>query len=51
MGVWIMAFIRDESGLEAAELYFVTVGGFAFLMYKMWDVYALSAIRDVAARI
>ncbi len=46
-----MAFIRDESGSEAVEIHFVTVGGFAFLMYKMWEPYALSAIRDVAARI
>ena len=45
-----MAFIRDEKALEAVEIYFVTVGGFAFLMYKMWDVYAISTIREIATR-
>jgi hypothetical protein len=46
-----MAFIRDEAALEAVQLYFVGVGGLAFLTYKMYDVLVASSIRDIAARL
>ncbi len=46
-----MKFIRDEVALEAVQLSFVWVGILAFLTYRMFDVYFVSTVREVASRI
>jgi len=46
-----MAFIQDEAALEAVQLYFVGMGGLAFLTYKMYDVLVADTVRDIATRL
>jgi hypothetical protein len=46
-----MAFIQDEAALEAVQLYFVGIGGLAFLTYKMYDVLVANTVRDIATRL
>ncbi len=46
-----MKFIQDEVALEAVQLSFVWVGVLALLTYRMFDVYFVSAVREVASRL
>jgi len=46
-----VAFIQDDAALDAVQLYFVGVGGLAFLTYKMYDVLVANTVRDIATRL
>lgn len=46
-----MKFIQDEVALESVQLNFVWIGVLAFFTYKMFNVYFMSSIYEVASRL